>query len=277
MKYFSSNRLMAFLFFFLVLVCFAIAGFNYQIIIDPSAANEKKVQLFLSFLNPLLTIVSIVALLLVYFIQNNILAESKRVSEAQFKSLRIQKFETTFFNMIERLDLIIKDERGQGKGKFVGIELVGRDYLRNIMADYVSILKANIPNTDSKTMKNIILREFIPHFQNEHSNYIRYYFYLYNILKYITNEFRNKDLSIINEENESFMFKYLLILKATLSQEELALIFYNYITVSGDIILEDKELTKMIDELGLLEFIDESYFLYSDYKVEFPKTKFRYV
>lgn len=71
--------------------------------------------------------------------------------------------------------------------------------------------------------------------------------------------------------------KYLNLLQAQLSNEELALIFYNALSAYGknkDGFLKFREL---LDDTGFLENIDRAFLLAPNHYVFYPKTKFKFL
>lgn len=167
----------------------------------------------------------LIALLLTLWIQSRELrvssAELRRSAEAlseQNNSIKLQSFENRLFNMISLHHEIVNGIDLRVKGE---VTSSGRDCLRVF---YKRLVKEFAPalRGDNLNYKDGILSGYAK-FYEKHAHELGHYFRnIYRILKFI-------EESDIPRKSE-----YSGILRAQLSNPELALLFYNGITVRGD-------------------------------------------
>ncbi|MCE9664818.1 putative phage abortive infection protein [Halomonas sp. M5N1S17] len=167
----------------------------------------------------------LIALLLTLWIQSRELrvssAELRRSAEAlseQNKSIKLQSFENRFFNMISLHHEIVNGIDLRVKGE---VKSSGRDCLRVF---YERLVKEFAPalRGDNLNYKDGLLSGYA-NFYEKHAHELGHYFRnIYRILKFI------------EESDVPRKSEYSGILRAQLSNPELALLFYNGITVRGD-------------------------------------------
>lgn len=176
-------------------------------------------------LGSIFAFLALIALLLTLWLQNRELRisseELKKSAKAlkdQNESLVLQNFENRFFNMLTLHHQIVSglDLRKNGK-----ITASGRDCLKVFYDRLQKELKSNF-RWDSIDYKKQVIAGY-EKFYRQHSHELgHYYRYIYRILKFI------------NESQISEKRDYSGILRAQLSNPELALLFYNGITSRGN-------------------------------------------
>lgn len=180
----------------------------------------------------------------------------------QNKTLKLQRFENTFFNMVQLQQQIVNDlyiqlsEREQvtqggqwGNEVIVDKSVRGRKVFEYIYKTRVRFRKnegcfATIINKGMTNYGQVVHRELLDH----------YFRYLYTILRYVD----KTEAFDVNEEgtaDEEYTFKqkyhYTTILRATLSRYELLMIYYNGLSTFGN-----KKLKPLIERYSLLNNLD---------------------
>lgn len=193
---------------------------------------------FGGFVNPLLTFLTFMGLLITIIIQQTELRESRRemkrsadaLSE-QSASLRRQNFEATFFRMlaihntiVNAIDLVRED----------GAKFQGRDCFNIFYTRLNKIFRDKEDRYKSKKWSDRTLELTYRTFWKQHQTELgHYYRYLYSIIRFI--------------KDEGFQDgPYLRLVRAQLSDQELLLLFYNCITGNGG------NFTPLVEEFSLL-------------------------
>lgn len=173
----------------------------------------------------------------------------------QNKTLKLQRFENTFFHMMELQQQIVNDLHIQNKSKehlrtgagigqrreeLVLEELRGRQVMRYIYQIVCNQIEYN-------GIKGYV--------QAGYRNLLDHYFrHLYTILRYIneTDAFDENNSGEINAANTwKHKYHYTTIVRATLSRYELVLLYYNGLSIFGR-----EKLKPLIEEYALLNNID---------------------
>jgi len=160
----------------------------------------------------------LIALLLTLWIQGRELRRSVEALRDQNNSIKLQSFENRFFNMVSLHHEIVNGIDLRTKGE---VTSSGRDCLKVF---YERLKKEFEPalRGDHLKYKDGLLSGY-EKFYEKHAHELGHYFRnIYRILKFI-------DESDVPSKTE-----YSGILRAQLSNPELALLFYNGITVRGD-------------------------------------------
>ena len=144
----------------------------------------------------------------------------------QNKTLKLQRFENTFFNMMQLQQQIVNDLHLQttafsgkrdeyGRQETIEKELRGREVIRHIY----EIARTRIGNEGLRIYPNIAYRELLDH----------YFRHLYTILRFVD----ETDVFIpIGDENQDDNFEwkqkyhYTTIVRATLSRYEMLILYY---------------------------------------------------
>jgi len=177
-------------------------------------------------LNPVLTFLTFIAVLLTLWLQRDELAltreemiRSANALEEQGSTLRRQSFENTFFEMlrlhnsiVESIDLINSDS---------GVVTKGRDAFRVFYTRLTKIYRENVKKAagrhDDRHIVELSYFNFWKDAQTELSHYFRF---LFNFFRFI-------DKSGFEEEY------YVKLLRSQISDAELLILFYNNISEAG--------------------------------------------
>lgn len=200
------------------------------------------------------------------FIQQNVSFKE------QNKLLSIQKFENTFFKMIDLHHQIVNaieeiiEVRGHGttyaaSDSVTAVVQRGRKVLTKWCDNY------GLSNNDRSTQEEL-LKSFNNLYTYEESSLGHYFRNLYHITEYINSSIElcayDKDGNIETKETEKQRKKYIRILRAQLSTAELMLLFYNALTVQGkafyELIVKYRllnNLRKKVIPLALYNLFDE--------------------
>lgn len=200
----------------------------------------------------------LIALLLTLWIQSRELrvssAELRRSAEAlaeQNNSIKIQSFENRFFNMISLHHEIVNGMDLRAKGE---VTSSGRDCLRVF---YERLKKEFEPalRGDYLDYKDGLISGYAK-FYEKHAHELGHYFRnIYRILKFI------------EESDAPGKTEYSGILRAQLSNPELALLFYNGITVRGD------KLKPLAEKYALFENLEPNQLARKDEDSKFYEPK----
>ncbi|MDC0764204.1 putative phage abortive infection protein [Brevibacillus sp. AG] len=189
---------------------------------------------------PLLTFLSYVAVIIALIMQREELGLQRKELRETRDVFIIQRFETTFFNMITLHNDIVQNIKFETvqSGKEAQIEIyTGRaafEFLYN---------KLDIPLTQGPRLSSIIegYNDFFEEYQDMVGHYFRN---LYRITKFIH---ENDNLSMTEKKN------YIGILRAQLSTYELLLIFYNGLSDFGS-----EKFLPLIKKYDLLDNMNET-------------------
>jgi len=216
------------------------------------------------------------------------------IQQDQFRKtdsyIRQQQFETTFFNMlnvltdikrstylkIEKKDLTIYEISGQEFFDHALKELKNefRRYYESIIDEnpvkvIVNKIKANKPISD--TERNIVRDElnlvYHKFYENFHSNLGHYFRYTFNLIKFAIN---NRGL----EKDEK---KYIDLIQAQLTNDELSLIFYNAYSDNGLNNSREYKFHEWLDGYNFFENIDSRSLLLREHHVLYARTKFKFL
>ena len=170
------------------------------------------------------------------------LSIARRQFNEQQKSIRIQQFENTLFNMInlqqEITEGIQLHNKAQGRDTFWFFFEKPSVFLNEDIKDDI------IPEI-LHSCKDILQKKGIKGFEqiNQLVFFDHYFNHMYSILMFIDNaSFLDNDAAYIDER-----YKYVTILKATLSPHELALLFYYSISEHG------MKIKSFIEKYSILE------------------------
>ena len=193
-------------------------------------------------------------------LQRKELKAQRKEFEQQNKTLALQRFENTFFNMMELQQKIVSDlsakdydkvwERENGVNgittheKVVEVLYSGRQFISFIFRHYVDLqnghrkiegLGIELATGGISAYNESPYRSLLDH----------YFRHLYTILKFI-----NESRHIPNFEDK---YKYASFLRATLSRYELVLLYYNGLSSVGN-----QKLKPLLEKYCMLQNLDES-------------------
>lgn len=190
------------------------------------------------------------------------------------------RFETTYFNILSMLKQVqetvnkniissnseynsITDYYNSFKKKYKGATSTS---LAN-SEEYINDNEQNNPATIQRASQTIgdLYKEFVT---EENANIGYFYRYIYNVIKFVYEE---KRINSIKEKQN-----YLNLLQAQLSDEELALVFYDAISEFGENKQGDLKFHEMVDKLQFLENIRESVLLNRNHFKFYPHTHFKF-
>lgn len=183
-------------------------------------------------LNPILTFLTFMGLLITIIIQKKELKESRDVFKGQQEALEkqqeemtIQSFDNKFFQMLNSFNKITNALK---------LNIYQREYIsKELFEQLVEELKKEIFTkynddviaNDIKSNKIEYLYLIFPDFNDKFDTTFKYYFLnLYQLLKFINEDIPHKD-------KDKYSKKYANILRAQLSKNELILLTYNAIGV----------------------------------------------
>ena len=230
---------------------------------------------------------SVLGVLLIYLTLN--------YQKTQFKAnsdfIEKQQFETTFFNMLNVLFNIKQAIKGSVKSlsdsssnRYQGQEFVEAALLhfREIYFDNYNVLPANSPikviigkvkeNSQLTATEVLILKEdlnsiYLNFYGNYHSELGHYFRYLFNLMKFTINH-RTK----FGDEND-----YINLIQAQLSNDELALVFYNAISDNGLNSRRESRFYDWLEKYKFLENIDSRSLLLREHHVIYKTTAFKFL
>lgn len=192
-------------------------------------------------LNPLLTFLMFMGLLITIVIQQTELRESrielKRSADAlhdQNENLRKQNFENTFFQMLEIHNQIVNAiDLTSEQGKITK----GRDCFNVFYTRFNKIYRENKEKSNGRHTEESVVNLAYQLFWKEHQTELGHYFrYLYNVIRFV-------------KESQRANGPYLRLIRAQLSDQELLLLFYNCISNNGG------NFTSLAEEFALLDNI----------------------
>lgn len=170
----------------------------------------------------------------------------------QNKTMKLQRFENTFFNMMQLQQQIVNDLHLQMivnnrlRGNVLGPEsyekeLRGREVIKHIY----DVARSRIGNDGLKNYANIANRDLLDH----------YFRHLYTILRFVdeTDVFVpiGEDILDIRYEWKQ-KYHYTTIVRATLSRYEMLILYYNGLSEFGR-----EKLKPLIEKYALLDNIDK--------------------
>lgn len=179
-------------------------------------------------------------------LQREELKAQRNEFEAQNKTLALQRFENTFFNMMELQQQIVEGLSYQGERT----EFKGREF-------FMGVLKENWATGDS--FNETLERYGIDGYESSSlPSFLDHYFrHLYTILSFIDRADlfipgKNKEYTADerNKENDKIRYEYAKILRATLSRYELLWLYYNGLSKRGT------GLKPLIEKYSMLNNID---------------------
>lgn len=211
-------------------------------------------------LNPLLTFLTFMGLLITIVLQHTELRESREefsrsadALEAQNRSIERQNFEATFFQMLTLHNSIVSSIDLQGKD---GMVTTGRDCFRVFYTRLTKLYREKqekapraAAGSEADLAKvSMAYREFWRDHQLELGHYFRY---LYNVIRFV-------------KESGVGSARYLRLIRAQLSDQELLLLFYNCLSPQGEKFRELVEEFSLLDNLPRIRLLDRAHATFLD-------------
>jgi hypothetical protein len=190
-------------------------------------------------LNPLLTFLTFMGLLITIILQQKELQQSRKEFKGQKESLENQEFDNKFFQMLNLFNNIISTLKAEAFDPFQRniITYQQREALQYIKTSLVS---------EVEEQKLITLKDFQQLFDrinNKYDTTYKFYFInLYQILKYIDK----------NSTEKKSLKEYSNIVRAQLSKDELVLLFYNAMGIRK---YSQDNYKKLIEQYALFEHL----------------------
>lgn len=189
--------------------------------------------------------------------------------------------ENTFFNMMSLLNQIIdfmKHENKSGREYFHYVfEEFKRIHIRDLTPVKMNIHEDAVRNGSKENYSRYKFNSesFRPHLEKiyekfysaHHYNLGHYFRYLYNIVKYIKISF---------PDNIDLQNKYIGIIQAQMSNDELGLLFYNVLSIYSRNSEGKDKFREWLDEYNFFQNLDKKCILEDCYTEYFPKTVFKY-
>lgn len=175
-------------------------------------------------LNPLLTFLTFLGLLITIILQQKELKQSRKEFEGQKVALQNQEFDNKFFQMLNLLNNITDNLTIKRVHKTLNGKDVFR-YLKDIFHSTIQDRYSNdVANNSLEDDKFTYFKNTFDDLNNEFDTTFKYYFInLYQVLKYID----------LYAENKHEAKEYTNMLRAQLTKNELVLLAYNAIGVQN--------------------------------------------
>lgn len=190
-------------------------------------------------------------------LQKEEIAQTNKELKEQNKTIMLQRFENTFFNMLDMQQKILNELRYLQTGDFVQ-EHVGRKAIKELYSDiYYQCKVKKISTLDG------CLNEYYQYVEDGQLDH--YFRHLYRIIRYVD----DYDINVLSVEEK---YKYLCLLRAQLSKDELLIIFYNCISEYGC----DK-FKPLVEKYALFKNIRVGSLILTDHSSEFEKSAYEFL
>jgi len=188
-------------------------------------------------LNPILTFLTFMGLLITIILQQTELKQSRKEFQGQKEALENQEFDNKFFQMLNLLNTIISNLQIKNhKGRKVFSYLIG-ELVRTVKHP------KEISYTLEKSYTLEIFNSKFERFNNEYDESFKYYFLnLYQVLNYI-DKYSTEEYTLKEYSN---------IVRAQLSKNELILLFFNAIGIEK---FSGSNYKKIIEKYALFEHL----------------------
>lgn len=186
--------------------------------------------------------------------------------EKQNETLRIQRFENTFFNMLSQFQEVVNSLSVQYSLRGENIEVKGRESFKAAFESVVIYVDIPVGGRSFKRyrgMADTIEKEGLDGYcKADVPTYFDHYFrLLYHILKFV------KDTPLITEFDDEY--EYTSMLRAILSRYELVWLYYNGLSEYGAVkfkpLIERYAMLKNLREDLLVEGVDVGHYAESAY------------
>ncbi len=210
--------------------------------------------------------------------------EQRQQFESTQSSEFYTRFETTYFNMLGMLEKVQESvnsniEENEGVGDMNTLS----DYYNRFKANHVieSIREEEMKNIAESLNQDVLIAADILKAKQFYGDYFEkyvkctscnigyFYRYIYNIVSFVYHQTKFKD----TDDKEH----YLNLLQAQLSDEELALIFYDAISSFGESKTGEQIFQRMLDETHFLENIKGDVLLDKNHCFFYPQTTFKFM
>lgn len=237
-------------------------------IVNPGSGDGNNYgqwgDFFGGLLNPILTFLTFMGLLITIIMQQKELRETREELKRSASALEIQnannekhKFEEVFFHMLSFHEKIVSDIRITSPTRYIAEgQFAGRECFE-YMVKYLNyeidegLRRKNISREAEKSISDAIRLDIIEQayarFWKEHNSKLGHYFrFLYNMLRFIDN----------NPHMERIHIR---LIRAQLSDAEMIMIFYNAITGPG------QNFRNLIEKHALLDNLSRDLLFYESH------------
>lgn len=161
-----------------------------------------------------------------------------KANEQQRKDIALERFESNFFELLHfhqeiTNGLLLKCHTRTKEQQYVYVEEKGRDVFQLLYEDIFITNKDSKAKKEYTGIKDVIIKndnDWNNAYLNSPIGFLDHYFrLLYRILKYIDDSSKK-----IPEMTKSKKYEYTSIVRATLSQYELIILFYNCLSTNGN-------------------------------------------
>lgn len=269
---------------------FIIIGLFLSFVVIISAYYENKIQigtLDWDYAKKVNNIAGILAFLFTgagtFAIFLTLIKQQEQFNQTQ-KQVVTQQFEATFFNMLNQLFSI----KNSISGKIDDKELVGQEFLNHILNELIQKYKDHLdqngdigdvirsinecetqPSSKVQMLKDDLNKIYMDIYDIYYSKVGHYFRYFYNLMKFV----------IVNRSNIEYndAEKYIHLIQAQLSNDELGLIFCNSISDKALNNLDENKIFNWLEEHSFLENIDSKSLLNRSLHVLYPNTIFKFL
>lgn len=175
------------------------------------------------------------------------LKDQKREFEKQNETLSVQRFESTFFNLLGVYNEILKSMTMH----VANVNLSGRECFRHIFDTQFRSAISSVTDPRPLTLE-VILQQYNRVYDNRQGDLGHYFRTLYNIVRFV-----HEERSLPNRQSKMV---YIRFIRAQLSSYELALLLYNGLTRKGEKfkpLIEEYRLLKNYDSRQVIQEGDE--------------------
>lgn len=211
------------------------------------------------FLNPILTSLTFIGILLSIFLQRLELSHSRKelersadALEEQLTSIRLQNFEASFFQMLNSFNSLVSSIDLHNHKTSVTTQ--GRDCFKVFYTRLNKIYREQKKRAGNKYSEEEVLYLSYSLFWKEHQLELGHYFrFLYNIFKFL-------------EENSISKSYHSKLVRAQLSDQELLLLFYNCTSRDGNDFVKYAVIYELFDNLPTVRLLDKGHIDFVDKK-----------
>lgn len=200
-------------------------------------------------------------------LQRKELISTREEFETQNETLKIQRFENTFFQMLEFHhqivnNLFIKRANYKINDSFFG-DYYGREYLRGVGLNMIDEMRKKGVNIHES------LAIYNSFFDTESHNLAHYFRNLYRIFKYVDDAKIFEDKKNDNDKEFNFKYTYTSIVRAQLSDTEMIWLFYNCLSDFGG-----KKFKPLIEKYAIFNNLNEHTLAFSEHHTFYKETAY---
>lgn len=218
--------------------------------------------------------------------QRDELRETRKEFIIQNKSLKNQRFENTFFNLLTLHNQLVNDidyfDEVFNGPTTENLIVKGRDVFKD---RYTELKEKFLESNRYDVSKDEIEKIYLKFYNKYRTDFGHYYRNLYRIFKMVNevvfftmeelelNEKNPDDIELHKRKNWKEKYKYASIIRAQLSDYELLLLFYNCLSKNGEEkfkpLIEEYSILKNIDKYEIIHTNLIQEYLDSAYKINF--------